>query len=126
MSLAYFIVLNHEEPGFDPFVSGKFLAHAADDVNKIAEQNGLKLIDDWVSQDLGDYSDEFEGIGDTEPRWFSPQEGVEWVNALKGQLNEHADAVENLDGVLSDLEEFREVLQKAQSKQIQWHLEMDF
>jgi hypothetical protein len=37
MSLAYFILLDNHEPGFDPFVSEKALAHAAevlDDLNE--------------------------------------------------------------------------------------------
>ena len=49
MGVAYFIVLDNKEPGFETFVNGKAIARAAEAINALAPKLGLKTIDDLTS-----------------------------------------------------------------------------
>jgi hypothetical protein len=53
------LALDVDESGFDPFVNGKFLAQEATKISRIC--NLIKRLDDFVSQDFGEFGDEFEG-----------------------------------------------------------------
>ena len=70
LSTAYFIVLDREEPGFDPFVDGKVLTKRLGAVNKIARSLGLKQLEDYAFQDLSDF-----GGPELELKWFDAIEG---------------------------------------------------
>lgn len=45
MSVAYYIVLDNEEPGFETFVNGKFLAHDANKIDAICKKLGIRKFD---------------------------------------------------------------------------------
>lgn len=126
MSTAYFIVLDNEDADFDSFVNGKFIAQEAETINTISDKLGLKGIDDFVSQDLGDFGIETEDLGDSASKWFDPSEGLEWASKIREHVLDNPGAVKNKDGVLEDLEEYISVFEKAKKANAQWHFEIDF
>jgi hypothetical protein len=49
MGAAYFITLDHPDPGFDPFVNGKAVAREAGRLAEVAASLGLKGPNDYFS-----------------------------------------------------------------------------
>ena len=71
MGVAYFIVLDNPNPGFDPFVNGKAVARALEDFYRITDQLGLTGIDDLAS--FVELDEEFEvpdELRETDIPWF--------------------------------------------------------
>jgi hypothetical protein len=82
MGVAYFIVLDNPDPGFDPFVNGKAIAGEAKRISKVASSLGLKTPDEYVSMggdEAASMAEEF-GIGDDvqalPEQWFDADEGL--------------------------------------------------
>ena len=121
MSTAYFIVLDSEDPGFDPFVDGKLLTQQLDVVNRIAESLGLKRFEDYAFQDLSEF-----GGPEMELEWFDANEGVEWASAILARLRENPTRGKNMAGVIEDLEDYVRVFAEAHKRGLRWHLELDF
>ena len=121
MSTAYFIVLDSEEPGFDPFVDGKLLTKRLRAVNKIARSLGLKQFDDYAFQDLSDF-----GGPDLEPEWFDASEGRSWATGILQHIRENPKAVKDVDEVAADLADYVRVFEEADKRGLKWHLELDF
>lgn len=127
MSAAVFIVLDNKEPGFDPFVNGKFIAKEDVKIDKIAKKLEIRKIDEFVCQDFGEFSDDFdlESNGNFEHVWFEPDEGIEWAAMLSDHIDKNPKELGNPDGVLSDLKEYIEVFEKAKTIGAKWHFELD-
>lgn len=130
MSVAYYIILDAEEPGFDTFVNGKAIAHA-DDLEAFCVKAGLPTLESFVSQsreELEDMLDEEielpEGESD-EAQWFDAEEGVNYVDALIAALRKEPDAVESAAEVIDDLLEYKAVLEQAQAINARWRLALD-
>ena len=127
MSLAYFIVLDRQTPGIDPFVDGKFLAREAGRINQVAGTLGLPLLDDFV-----DYNSVEElgiDLGDWEGRpsdWFTPKDGLAWVEALIAYFEARPEVLAHPSDVLADLHACREVLETARTVEARWHFAVDF
>lgn len=129
MSVAYYIVLDNDDPGFDPFVNGKFLAKETERLDAICEKLGIKKLDDFLAmseEDLSDMLDEDIELPESEgEQWFSAEEGIAFIAALTAYLSAHSTAVKNTKGVLEDLAEYAEVLEKAKTIGAKWHVNMD-
>ena len=121
MSTAYFIVLNSEDPGFDPFVDGKMLTRRLGAVNEVARSLGLKQFEDYAFQDLSDF-----GGPEMEPKWFDGAEGISWASGILRYIQENPDAVEDVDDVAADLADYVRVFEEAEKRGLKWHLELDF
>lgn len=129
MSTAFYIVLDREEPSFDPFVNGKALAKAASALDTLCAKLGLPNLDAFVSlsgDELGDLLDEPIDMPDTDETWFTPEEGLQCFARLEAYLRANPKAVKNSAAVLEDLGEFIAVLDKAQGIGARWHLALDF
>jgi hypothetical protein len=136
MSTAFFIVLDKEDPGFDTTINGKFLARESKRLEKVAKALGIRPLDDYVSyspeeargmmEDLGMDPEQIAATALPEQQWFDPQEGLDLVAKLTDHLRAKPDAVKNVKGVLADLGEYREVLEKAQVVGARWNLQVDF
>lgn len=133
MGAALFIVLERETTGFDPFVNGKSLSRASDELESLAQSLSVKSLFEFCSIDpeqveelLDDLEidDEFPAPAATE--WFEASDGLATVRALQGHVSKNPTAVPDTAGVLSDLSEFERVLKFAESHQIRWHLEVDY
>jgi len=121
MSVAYFIVLNSDEPGFDSYVDGKMLTQQLDAVNAIAVGLGLKAFEDYAFQDLSEF-----GGPDMDVQWSDADEGLNWVGSIKQHLQDNPDAIADTGNVVEDLNDYFRVLEEANKRGLKWHLELDF
>ena len=61
MSVAFYIVLDDPEPGFDPFVNGKSLAQHAPAVEQLAEAAAVRSPYDFcggIPEEFAEFADE--------------------------------------------------------------------
>lgn len=128
MSVAYYIVLDKEELGFETFVSGKALAHE-DRFQDTCQSAGLKTFDDYLTvsaEDIGDMLGEEielpEGQGE---EWFPADEGIIYFSSLTEYIQGNPASVDDPEGCLEDLADYIEVLKKAKAIGAKWHLNMD-
>ncbi len=126
MGVAFFIVLNKKRPGFDTFVNGKAIAQEAEAISKIAKRLKIEDIYDLVShaaaaKELG-IDPKAEGAKE---KWFSADEGLEWVRALYEYIDTHPRSLKNRALTLEELDEYEIVLTNAKRIKAKWHFEMD-
>ena len=136
MSAAFFIVLDKENPGFNTMVNGKFLSRDSKRLAKIAQSLGIRQLEDYVSyapdearalmEELGAESERAEATKLPEQQWFEAQEGLDLVAKLTDHVRANPKAVTNAKGVLADLKEYKEVLEKARAVGARWNLQVDF
>lgn len=128
MGVAYYIVLDNDEPGFDTFVNGKALARE-EQLKFLCEELGLKTLNDFLSMSGDEFSDmldeEIELPEDGDRKWFPPDEGLAFVSTLTTHLKANPDSVTNAAGCLDDLAEYAAVLAKAKAIGAKWHLNID-
>lgn len=131
MSVAYYIVLNAEEPGFDTFVNGKAVAHATDELDALCQENGLQTLDSFMGQSMDEISDmlgediELPEGEDGAGTWFEPSEGLALFNALIAAIERNPSVLDDPLPVLEDLREYKAVLERAAAIEAQWHLALD-
>lgn len=128
MGVAFYIVLDNDEPGFDTFVNGKCLARE-DGLDPLCEELGLKTLNDFFSMsgdEIADMLDEDIELPEVEDqKWFTPDEGLVFVSILSSHLRANPDSVENAAGCLQDLAEYAEVFEQAKAIGAKWHLNID-
>lgn len=131
MSLAYYIVLDNDAPGFETFVNGKAVAHAAEALDGVCDELGLPPLDHYLGESLEDLSD-LLGIDldlpqgeDAAAKWFDAGEGLALLDALIAHLQANPDALTATEGVLEDMVEYRAVLDQARAIGAKWHLAVD-
>ena len=121
MSVAYFITVNSEDPGFDVFVDGKTLARELETVNRIASELGLNAVEDFAAQDLSDF-----GGPDSSDTWFDASEGVQWASAIRERLDSDLNVSAGDDALIEDIDDYLRVLREAEKRSLKWRLELDF
>jgi hypothetical protein len=129
MSVAYYIVLDNDDPGFAPFVNGKSLAKESGKLDAICDKLGIKRFEAFIAMSEDDISDMLgeevelpEGEGE---QWFEADEGIALVQALISHIEANPKAVKNAAAVLADLAEYAAVLGKAKTANLKWHLNLD-
>jgi len=130
MSLAYYIVLDHQEPGFETFVNGKAVAHAIDELDALCDKEGLTKLDDFMGQSVSELNElldeEIEQPeGEEGHRWFEPDTGIALIEALIEKIRFNPQIVTEPDAVISDFIEYKTVLVQAKAIKAQWHLAID-
>ena len=78
-----------------------------------------------MMEEMGTEPDEIEGLELPEQKWYDPQEGLGWVSKVCAHLRTNPSLVENSQGVLADLEEYRVVLEQAKAVGALWNLHVD-
>ena len=134
MSVAYYIVLDNEDPGFESFVNGKAVAHAVEELDALADSLGIPHLDDFIGQSMEEFADmlgeDIELADDegeaVEEKWFTAQEGIDYIDKLVAALRATPTAVDEAEAVLEDLAEYRAVLTQAGQAGMKWHLALDF
>jgi hypothetical protein len=130
MSVAWYIVLEREIPGFDPFVDGKALARAGDELERLAKNAGVSPLMKFFSASPNELAAFAEDHGldlkgtsaESAEQWFSPEEGLRSVQALLEAVEKRPKDAR----VVSTLKEFQSVLETAQKHSVRWHLAVDF
>ena len=131
MAASMYIVVEGEDPGYDIFVNGRALARHEDALERVAMRLGVKPMIDFFSADENSMSLLIEeGAGNPElmrrlppPQWYSPNDGLNTIAALIGTLRDDPQQL-GTEGaqVISELEEYERVLQKASRAGHRWHL----
>lgn len=128
MSVAFYIVLDNDEPGFETFVNGKALAKDSEKLDAISKKLGIPTFEDFISMSADDFEDlldEEAEIPEQEEKWFSADEGIAFVQAMANYIVSNPSAVKNQKAVLEDLEEYAQVLSSAKAIGARWHLNLD-
>ncbi len=131
MAASMYIVVEGDDPGFDIFVNGRALARHEDALEKLALSLGIRPLIEFFSADENSMALLIEeGAGNQDllrrlppPQWYTGAEGLRTVQALVAAL-EHAPHQLGSEGpkVLAELTEYARVLQKAESRNLRWHL----
>ena len=126
-----YIVVEGEDPGYDIFVNGRALARYEDALEKVALRLGVKPLIEFFSADENSMSLLIEeGAGNPElvrrlppPQWYSPADGLATVRALINALEADPQQL-GTEGpqVLSELQEYARVLERADRAGHRWHL----
>jgi hypothetical protein len=129
MGVAYYIVLNNEEPGFDTFVDGKAIVKEIDALNSISAILGIHSFEDFLvmsSEDLEDLVGEDIDIPDQNASWLGTEDGIKFISKLKEHIKANPKCVANQSAIIDELSEYEIVLQKADSIGAKWCLNIDF
>jgi hypothetical protein len=126
-----YIVVEGEDPGFDIFVNGRALARYEDALERVALRLGVKPLIEFFSADENSMSLLIEeGAGNPElirrlppPQWYAAGDGLETVRTLVATLQDDPQQL-GTEGqqVLSELQEYARVLEKAMRAGLRWHL----
>lgn len=130
MSIAYYVVLDIEDPGFDTFVNGKAVARASEKLAALCHRTGLQPLDSFMGQSLDDFEDFLdEDIelpdDDGQAKWFEPAEGIALIESLISAIQQSPASVPFADAVLEEFEEYKAVLEQALKIKAKWHLALD-
>lgn len=132
MSLAHYIVLDNGEPGFETFVNGKAVAHAADELEALCIQLGLPALSSFMGQSISEIADllgediELPDGEDGAAKWFDPRDGIALIGAVISHIMKNPATMASSDDVLADLEDYMAVLEQAHGISAKWHLAVDF
>ncbi len=130
MSLAWFVALEREIPGFDPFVNGKFIAKAGDQLDAVAKSSGVTPLMDFFSaspevlEAMAEEAGEDALVGGPEEQWFTAEDGLKTVRVLLQAASDGK--LPSSEKIASDLRELETVLEKARAHGVRWHLAIDF
>ena len=131
MAASMYIVVEGEDPGYDIFVNGRALARYEDALERLALRLGVRPMIEFFSADENSMSLLIEeGAGNPDlirrlppPQWYSPADGLATVRALISALEDDPQQL-GTEGpqVLSELQEYAHVLEKANNAGHRWHL----
>lgn len=133
MSVALYIVLARQIPGFDHGVNGKALGRAGKLLDALAERAGTKPLMKFFSTSLEEMSEFAAGHGvavegNATPfpaeQWFPAEEGLVTIRGLREAAR--IEKIDNLEKILADLDEFERVLEFAKEHGVGWHLAVDY
>ena len=131
MAASMYIVVEGEDPGYNIFVNGRALARHEDAIERLALRLGVRPLIEFFSADENSMALLIEeGAGDQElirrlppPQWYTAEDGLKTVAALAAALEEEPQLFGS-EGhrILSELNEYAEVLRKTASHGLRWHL----
>jgi len=129
---AFYIVLQEKISGADATgLEGRALSKHNARMEALAKQAGVTPLLNFFSasqNDLAAFLEDHlipgEAPGNAKELWFSPEEGLRTIEELLRILARQQSA-ENY-ALASELTEFQRVLQAAQSRNIRWHLAIDY
>ncbi len=131
MAASMYIVVEGEDPGFDIFVNGRYLARYQDALERLAISLGVRPLIDFFSADENALAVMIEeGAGNPDlldkllpPQWYSGRDGLQTVYALLDTLRGEPQKL-GTEGpqVLEELEQYAKVLEKAEARGLRWHL----
>jgi hypothetical protein len=126
---AFYIVLQEKIPGVGGIgLEARGLSKNSDKLEMLAKQAHVVPLMSFFSADQGEMSEFLEdsgaGVKLPEEKWFPAEEGLKTIAALLKSL---ADARADADsGLSAELRQFQDVLLAARSRNIRWHLGIDY
>ena len=126
---AFYIILQEKIRGVDATgLEGRALSKYSEKLEALARRAGVTSLMNLFSASEEEMTGFLEDHGSDvklpEEKWFTAEEGLKTITALLGAL---ADAPSNENSALAaELAQFRQVLQAAQSRNIRWHLGIDY
>jgi len=135
MSAAVYITLDREIPGFDHVhpVCGKAIARNWETVNELARGADFPPLEHFVSASSDDLAgligeDAVGQSGVTIPpeQWFDPSLGLAAVRGLQDAVSRGSAGVDDPERVRHDLRTYEQVLLRADSDKVRFHLAFDF
>ena len=128
MSVAFYIVLDNEEPGFETVVNGKALALESKKLDAISQSLGVPTFEDFISMSADDIADMLGDdidILEQDIKWFTADEGIVFIKTMADHIRANPMVVKNPKAILYDLEEYAEIFEKAKGIGARWHLNLD-
>ena len=133
MGVAFFIVLDNKNPGFDTHVNGHALAREGRRIERFAKKHGIKSPLDFCSISPDERAKFIESETDEEvdeplppEEWWTAAEGLAWVAQFRSLVEADPTGLKDPQGVLRDLDEVASVLTKADRINARWHYLVDF
>jgi len=132
MSAAWYVTLDLEEPGFDPFVNGKALARHDGTIARLCRELGLRDLMAFFSagaDELADLDLDLDEVAAEalDEVWYAPAEGLAVVRPLIAHLEGPAGgSLPAATELVADLRELEQVLVAAERAGARWHLAVDF
>jgi hypothetical protein len=131
MAAAIYIVVEGEDPGFNIYVNGRYLARYESALEELARKLGVRPLLEFFSADVNSMAlliEEGGGNADLLPnlpaaQWYRPEDGLETVAALVAELEREPQQLgsEGVE-VLGELREYEAVLRKTAQRGLRWHL----
>lgn len=127
VSVAWYVVLERDIPGFAPVMNGKAIPKHAEMLDTIAVQAGLPTLMSFFSAspaELAGFAEDHGAKNIQVPveTWHSPADGLKTVRGLLEAIES-----QKLDARLTaDLREFQAILENASRENVRWHLAIDF
>lgn len=126
---AFYIVLQEKIPGVDATgLEGRALSEYSEKLEGLAKQAGVTSLMNLFSasedEAAGFLEDHGADVSLPEEKWFTAEEGLKTIAALLGALA-GAPSSEN-PKLAGELAQFQQVLEAAQSRNIRWHLGIDY
>jgi len=131
MAASMYIVVEGEDPGYDIFVNGRALARNEDALERLALRLGIRPLLAFFSADENSMAQLIEeGAGNPDllrrlppPQWYAASDGLRTIEALRDTLREDPQQLASEgQSVLSELEEYVQVLRKTAQHNHRWHL----
>ncbi|MCB9399039.1 MAG: hypothetical protein H6510_14590 [Acidobacteria bacterium] len=123
MSVAAFIVAERDIDGFDSFVNGKSVILYQNQIDQACRILNVTPLFAFLSSPPGEWAEFFEEDQVPAEKWYPPNEGLKTVRALRRYIQEQKGV---LEPILSDLEEYDNVLTRLEQEQVRWHLQIDY
>ncbi len=126
---AFYIVLQEKLPGVDATgLEGLALSKHSEKLEALAKQAGvislMNLFSAGEEEMAGFLEDHDATVNPPEEKWFSAEEGLKTITVLLRAL---ADAPSSEhSAITAELRQFEEVLQAARSRNVRWHLGIDY
>ncbi len=137
MSAAWYIVAEKAELQAAVQIDGKAVGKHFDHLGVVAEEKGMRRIEDYFSQsreeamaflcgELGISEDDVAEIDIADEAWFDPEEGLQYVRALHELIaQDHSMARQAQEAVLRDLEDYATALTKLAEEKCRFHFAVD-
>jgi hypothetical protein len=126
MGVAFYIVLDNDDPGFDAMVNGKAVGKSSDSIDKLCATLGIPPINDFVSMSMDEVADILdEEIPEVQETWFSADEGLSYFGKLVAHLEAQPSVLAKSEAIVADLNDYLTVLRQAKNIGAQWRLSMD-
>ncbi|SFI90439.1 hypothetical protein [Planctomicrobium piriforme] len=120
------------------FVDGKMIARHLETLSTLAEDNGLRRLEMYLSQSaeetkaffvdqLGVAPEEID-MNKIQENWYSPEEGSRYFTSLRQVVEQDKFYFKEAEKyrVLDDINSFIDVISTLRDADVRWHLAVDF